>query len=39
MAQNSLTQTTLMNGSFKTDANINRQFFDNIKLQQMNISK
>ena len=34
MAHSSLTQTTVLNGSFKTDAGVKKEFFDNIKLQQ-----
>jgi GTP cyclohydrolase I len=34
MAHSSLTQTTVLNGSFKTDASVKKEFFDNIKLQQ-----
>ena len=34
MAHSSLTQTTVLQGSFKTDPCANKEFFDNIKLQQ-----
>jgi GTP cyclohydrolase IA len=34
MAHSSLTQTTVLTGVFKTDANTKKEFFDNIKLQQ-----
>jgi GTP cyclohydrolase IA len=34
MAHSSLTQTTVLNGAFKTDAGTKKEFFDNIKLQQ-----
>ena len=34
MAKSSLTQTTVLKGSFKTDAGTKKEFFDNIKLQQ-----
>lgn len=34
MAHSSLTQTTVLKGSFKTDPNAKKEFFDNIKLQQ-----
>jgi GTP cyclohydrolase I len=34
MAHSSLTQTTVLKGSFKTDASVKKEFFDNIKLQQ-----
>jgi GTP cyclohydrolase I len=34
MAHSSLTQTTVLTGSFKTDPNTKKEFFDNIKLQQ-----
>lgn len=34
MATSSLTQTTVLNGSFKTDPSTKKEFFDNIKLQQ-----
>jgi len=34
MAHSSLTQTTVLHGSFKTDAGVKKEFFDNIKLQQ-----
>jgi GTP cyclohydrolase I len=34
MAHSSLTQTTVLRGSFKTDASTKKEFFDNIKLQQ-----
>lgn len=34
MAHSSLTQTTVLEGSFKTDAGTKKEFFDNIKLQQ-----
>jgi GTP cyclohydrolase I len=34
MARSSLTQTTVLKGSFKNDAGIKKEFFDNIKMQQ-----
>ena len=34
MAHSSLTQTTVLKGAFKEDGNTNKEFFDNIKLQQ-----
>jgi len=34
MANSSLTQTTVLRGSFKHDAGTKKEFFDNIKLQQ-----
>ena len=34
MAHSSLTQTTVLEGAFKTDASVKKEFFDNIKLQQ-----
>jgi len=34
MAHSSLTQTTVLKGSFKEDAGTKKEFFDNIKLQQ-----
>jgi GTP cyclohydrolase I len=34
MAHSSLTQTTVLEGAFKTDAGTKKEFFDNIKLQQ-----
>jgi GTP cyclohydrolase I len=34
MAHSSLTQTTVLNGAFKTDSGTKKEFFDNIKLQQ-----
>lgn len=34
MAHSSLTQTTVLEGHFKTDASVKKEFFDNIKLQQ-----
>ena len=34
MAHSSLTQTTVLNGAFKSDASVKKEFFDNIKLQQ-----
>jgi GTP cyclohydrolase I len=34
MAHSSLTQTTVLRGSFKTDASTKKEFFDNISLQQ-----
>jgi GTP cyclohydrolase I len=34
MANSSLTQTTVLEGSFKTDMSTKKEFFDNIKLQQ-----
>ena len=33
-AHSSLTQTTVLKGSFKTDGDTKKEFFDNIKLQQ-----
>jgi GTP cyclohydrolase I len=34
MAHSSLTQTTVLKGSFQTDPHTKKEFFDNIKLQQ-----
>lgn len=34
MAHSSLTQTTVLKGSFKDDAGTKKEFFDNIKMQQ-----
>jgi GTP cyclohydrolase IA len=34
MANSSLTQTTVLEGAFKTDMSTKKEFFDNIKLQQ-----
>lgn len=34
MAHSSLTQTTVLHGSFKSDPGVKKEFFDNIKLQQ-----
>jgi GTP cyclohydrolase I len=34
MAHSSLTQTTVLEGAFKTDQSVKKEFFDNIKLQQ-----
>ena len=34
MAHSSLTQTTVLQGAFKDDASVKKEFFDNIKLQQ-----
>jgi GTP cyclohydrolase IA len=34
MANSSLTQTTVLQGAFKTDMSTKKEFFDNIKLQQ-----
>ena len=34
MAHSSLTQTTVLNGAFKSDQSVKKEFFDNIKLQQ-----
>jgi GTP cyclohydrolase IA len=34
MASSSLTQTTVLEGSFKHDSSTKKEFFDNIKLQQ-----
>lgn len=34
MAHSSLTQTTVLKGSFKDDAGVKKEFFDNIKMQQ-----
>ena len=34
MATSSLTQTTVLEGAFKTDMSTKKEFFDNIKLQQ-----
>ena len=39
MARSSLTQTTVLKGSFKNDAGIKKEFFDNIKMQQDRASK
>lgn len=36
MAHNSLTQTTVLKGSFKDDAGTKKEFFDNIQLQSRN---
>jgi len=36
MANNSTTQTTVLKGSFKTDAGTKKEFFDNILLQSRN---
>ena len=36
MAHSSLTQTTVLEGSFKTDTSTKKEFFDNIKLQSRN---
>lgn len=36
MAHSSLTQTTVLEGAFKTDASTKKEFFDNIKLQSRN---
>ena len=36
MAHSSLTQTTVLKGSFKTDAGTKKEFFDNILLQSRN---
>ena len=36
MAHSSLTQTTVLNGAFKTDPATKKEFFDNIKLQSRN---
>jgi GTP cyclohydrolase I len=36
MAHSSLTQTTVLNGAFKTDVGTKKEFFDNIKLQSRN---
>ena len=36
MAHNSLTQTTVLRGSFLTDPGTKKEFFDNIKLQSRN---
>ena len=37
MAKSSLTQTTVLRGSFLTDPSTKKEFFDNIKLQNVNI--
>jgi len=34
MAHSSLTQTTVLKGTFKDDPHTKKEFFDNIKLQQ-----
>ena len=34
MAHSSLTQTTVLEGAFRTDPSVKKEFFDNIKLQQ-----
>lgn len=34
MAHSSLTQTTVLEGAFKADQSVKKEFFDNIKLQQ-----
>ena len=34
MAHSSLTQTTVLKGSFKDDPGTKKEFFDNIKMQQ-----
>jgi GTP cyclohydrolase I len=34
MAHSSLTQTTVLEGAFMTDASVKEEFFHNIKLQQ-----
>jgi GTP cyclohydrolase I len=34
MAHSSLTQTTVLKGSFKEEAKVQQEFMDNIKLQQ-----
>lgn len=34
MAHSSLTQTTVLNGAFKSDPSVKKEFFDNVKLQQ-----
>jgi len=34
MAHSSLTQTTVLHGTFKTDPSVKKEFFDNVKLQQ-----
>jgi len=34
MAHSSLTQTTVLEGAFREDASVKKEFFDNIKLQQ-----
>jgi GTP cyclohydrolase I len=36
MAHSSLTQTTVLKGSFFTDPSTKKEFFDNIKMQQVN---
>lgn len=36
MAHSSLTQTTVLEGAFRTDASTKKEFFDNIKLQSRN---
>lgn len=35
MQENSLTQTTVLHGGFKTDPALKKEFFDNIQLQKM----
>ena len=35
MAHSSLTQTTVLHGAFKDDPSVKKEFFDNIKLQQL----
>jgi GTP cyclohydrolase I len=39
MAHSSLTQTTVLEGSFFDDPGTKKEFFDNIKLQQEYASK
>lgn len=34
MKENLITQTTVLEGAFKTDPGTKKEFFDNIKLQQ-----
>ena len=36
MATSSLTQTTVLRGAFKKDADVRKEFIDNVKLQQDN---
>jgi len=39
LAHSSLTQTTVLEGSFFDDSSTKKEFFDNIKLQQEYASK
>ena len=36
MATSSLTQTTVLRGAFKDEADVRKEFIDNVKLQQDN---